>query len=73
MTLAEIIDEVQYVVDHQGKVTAVVLAPELWQRVVDVLDDAEDRTLVKSIRERLVQGPIEAGALRWQDVKAVGC
>lgn len=68
MTLAEIVDEVQYTVDHHGTVTAVVLAPELWQRVVNVLDDAEDRVLVKSTRERLVQGPIEAGALRWQDV-----
>ncbi len=71
MTLAEIVDEVQYTVDHQGKVTAVVLAPELWQRVVTILDDAEDRALVKSIRERLVQGPIETGALRWQDIAEV--
>ena len=68
MTLAEIIEKVQYTVDQRGKVTAVVLSPELWQRVLESLEDAEERARVSAPRGRLVQGHIEGDALRWQDI-----
>ena len=49
-------------------ITAVVVPPDLWQRIVAALEDAEDRALVQALRTRLMAGPAASGALRWQDV-----
>jgi len=68
MTIAELTQEVQFTVDQQGRVTAVVIEPSLWERIVAALEDAEDRALVQSLRDRLAQGPEAASALRWTDV-----
>ena len=68
MTAADLIKDVQFTVDQSGHVTAVVVAPELWRRIVEALEDAEDRELVQALRTRLADGPAAAGALRWQDV-----
>lgn len=68
MTVAELTQGVQFTVDQQGRVTAVVIEPTLWERIVAALEDAEDRALVQSLRERLVQGPQAGGALRWTEV-----
>jgi hypothetical protein len=68
MSVATLVQDVQYTVDSNGQVTAVVISPTLWQRVLDALEDAEDRALVAALRPRLIQGPVAAGALRWQDV-----
>lgn len=68
MTAAELAEGIQFTVDHSGNVTAVVIPPELWQRIVDALEDAEDRALVQSLQSRLSKGPAVSGALRWGDV-----
>ena len=68
MTIAELTQGVQFTVDQRGQVTAVVIEPTLWQRILTALEGAEDRALVQSLRDRLTQGPAAAGALRWQDV-----
>jgi flagellar biosynthesis regulator FlaF len=68
MTAAEIAAGVQFTVDQQGQVTAVVLTPALWQQIVEALEDAEDRELVRSLRARLAAGPAASGALRWREV-----
>jgi hypothetical protein len=68
MTIAELTQAVQFTVDQQGRVTAVVIEPTLWERIVAALEDAEDWALVQSLRDRLAQGPEAAGALRWTDV-----
>jgi len=68
MTAAELTKGVQFTVDQSGQVTAVVVAPELWKRIVEALEDAEDRDLVQLLRSRLADGPVASGALRWQDV-----
>jgi hypothetical protein len=68
MTIAELTEGVQFTVDQQGAVTAVVITPDLWQRIVDALEESEDRTLVQALRSRLAAGPVASGALRWQDV-----
>ena len=46
-----------------------VIQPALWQRIVELLEDSEDRALVQSLREKLNQHPAQTGALRWQDVE----
>ncbi|HEY3231702.1 MAG TPA: hypothetical protein VGJ87_20910 [Roseiflexaceae bacterium] len=69
-TMAELTGGVQFTVDQNGAVTAVVITPELWQRIVDALEESEDRALVQTLRSRLAAGPLASGALRWQDVAA---
>jgi PHD/YefM family antitoxin component YafN of YafNO toxin-antitoxin module len=60
---------VQFTLDQHGKTTAVVLTPELWARLLEALEDAEDRALVRALRERLAAGPVASGALRWEDAE----
>jgi hypothetical protein len=69
MSIAELATGVQFTVDQTGKVTAVVLTPELWERIVELLEDSEDRELVRSMLEQLQQHPAASGALRWEDVE----
>lgn len=69
MSIAELVQDVQFTVDNQGQVTAVVITPALWQRIIELLEDSEDRALVQSLREQLNQHPAQTGALRWQDVE----
>ncbi len=68
MSAAEMTEQVQFTIDQHGKVTAVVIPPDLWQLIVVALEDAEDRSLVQALRARLTDGPVASGALRWQDV-----
>jgi hypothetical protein len=68
MTVDEIAEGVQFTVDHSGQITSVVVAPKLWQRIVEALEDAEDRALIQALHSRLQEGPIASSALRWQDV-----
>ena len=68
MTVTELTQGVQFTVDQRGQVTAVVLTPELWQRIVEALEDAEDRELVRTLRERLAAGPVASGMLPWHGV-----
>jgi hypothetical protein len=60
---------VQFTLDQHGKTTAVVLTPELWARLLEALEDAEDRALVRALRERLAAGPVASGALHWEDAE----
>jgi hypothetical protein len=69
MSITDIGADVQFTVDRTGKVTAVVLTPELWKRIVELLEDSEDRELVRLLQERLKQHPAASGALRWEDVE----
>lgn len=68
MAIAELMRGIQFTVDQRGQVTAVVIEPSLWERILAALEDAEDRALVQSLHERLALGPAATGALRWQDV-----
>ena len=68
MTVAELTQDVQFTLDQQGKVTAVVIDPALWQRIMTALEDSEDRRLVQSLQECLAQGPLASGALAWKDI-----
>jgi hypothetical protein len=69
MSITDIGADVQFTVDRTGKVTAVVLTPKLWERIVELLEDSEDRELVRLLQERLKQHPAASGALRWEDVE----
>lgn len=68
MTLAELTQDVQFTVNQHGKITAVVLTPALWQQIMEALEDIEDRALIRSLRDRIAQGPAASGALVWDEV-----
>ena len=68
MSISELTEGVQFTVNQDGQLIAVVIDPALWRRIVDALEDAEDRELARALQTRLVDGPSSAGALRWQDV-----
>jgi hypothetical protein len=57
----------RFVVDGEGRVTSVVLTPELWRKVVEHIETAEDRKLLEELAPRLARSP--EGALRWSDVE----
>ncbi|RIK33162.1 MAG: hypothetical protein DCC55_35495 [Chloroflexi bacterium] len=68
MSIAELTAGVQFTVDQQGQVTAVVIQPWLWKRLVEALEDVEDRELVEALRARLTAGPVASAALRWEEI-----
>ena len=51
MSLTEIIDSVQYVVDHQGRQTAVQLDIEAWESLRAILEEIEDERLGQLMQE----------------------
>lgn len=61
---------VSYVIDRQGRRAAVQISIEDWTAFLDYVEDLEDRALVKSALARLRQGPEEAQALPWDEVRA---
>ena len=61
---------VSYVVDRQGRRAAVQLSIEDWAALLDYLESLEDRALAKNALARLRQGPEEAQALPWDQVRA---
>jgi hypothetical protein len=68
MSVAELTANVQFTVDQQGHLTAVVVQPLLWQRIMEALEDAEDRDLLQALQARLAAGPVTSGALRWDEI-----
>ncbi len=67
MSTEEIAEGIRFVVDVHGKVTSVVLAPQIWQHIVARLEDAEDRALLSDLAPSLARGP--KGAIRWAEVE----
>ena len=68
MTVEEIARGVQFTLDQHGRTTAVVLTPELWGQILEALEEAEDRALLRALKDRIAAGPAASGALRWEDV-----
>jgi len=65
MSAQEIAAGLRFVVDAEGRVTSVVLTPELWRRLVEQIETAEDRSFLEEIAPKLRRGP--EGAMRWAD------
>ena len=60
----------RYLVDAQGRRTAVQLSIEDWEALLDYVEGLEDRAVVRGALARLRRGPQEAGALRWDELRA---
>lgn len=68
MTVADLASGVQYTVDNEGRLVAVVVTASLWRRLLDDLEDAEDRDLVEQLKAKLSSDPVKAGALPWSTI-----
>lgn len=66
--LVEAIEAARYMVDVHGDKTDVVLPLPIWEKLLDWLEDIEDRALVQAWLPKLKQGPQASGALKWNDV-----
>jgi len=64
------LNEVKFVVDQQGKPAAVQISIEAWESLLAYLEDIEDRKLVKASLAKLSKGPLESGAIRWDDIRS---
>jgi len=67
MTITEVLQSAQFVVDHEGKPTAVVLDIAVWDAFLSALEDIEDNEL---IRERLKNWRTKQGWSRWEDFES---
>jgi hypothetical protein len=67
MHVEEILKTVQFVVDQEGKPKAAVLDMQAWEMLLALLEEAEDRELVRS---RLQGWRTKVGWTRWADFEA---
>ena len=67
MTIAEILESMQFVIDREGKPTAVLLDMDAWNAFVSMLEDMED---VELIRERMKDWRSKESWTRWEDFEA---
>ena len=58
----------RYLVDANGIQTDVVLPLPVWEKLLQWLEDQEDRAVALAWLPRLQAGPEAAGALAWEDV-----
>ena len=65
MTVTEVLQSAHFVVDREGKPTAVVLDIAVWDALLSALEDVEDDAL---IRDRLKNWRTKQGWTRWEDV-----
>lgn len=71
--ISTISDQIQFLVDNDGKPTAIQISIPLWRRVVAALEDAEDRALAQQALATLdaAGGDLDkAGFLDWNNVRA---
>jgi hypothetical protein len=64
MTVTEVLKSAHFLVDQEGKPTAVVLDITVWEAFLAALEDVEDSELV---RERLKEWRAKRGWTRWED------
>jgi PHD/YefM family antitoxin component YafN of YafNO toxin-antitoxin module len=67
MTVAEVLKAAQFVVDQEGKPTAVMLDMSVWNALLEALENVEDAEIV---RERLKNWRTKQGWTRWEDFEA---
>jgi hypothetical protein len=68
-----IVNDIQIVIDAQGKPTAVLLTIAAWERLIEALEDAEDLAIVQQALNDLkaTDGDLEqAGYIPWEKARA---
>jgi hypothetical protein len=72
MTVNEVLTSVQFVVDEKGEPTAALLDIKVWRIIVEMLEEAEDQSLLQAYltRRGKVASPEEMGLVPWEAVEA---
>lgn len=72
MTLTETLREIKFVVGPDGQPTAALVEIALWQRLVELLEEAEDQGLLRSylVRRRTARTPEDLGLVSWEQAEA---
>jgi hypothetical protein len=69
MVALDALKNVRFVVDANGKESAVQVSIKDWRFLLEYLEDLEDRAVVKEKIASLRKGPEKSGALAWQDAQ----
>lgn len=64
MSLVEIINSVEFLVDAEGNKKAAVLGWQLWEELLTLLEDLEDAEEIEQARQE------EDDIIPWEQVKA---
>lgn len=71
MTVVEALKSAQFVVDHSGHRTAVLLTMQSWQSLLHWIEDvadSQDAAEVLTALQRSGGRPEQAGWLAWEDI-----
>lgn len=68
--LDEVLSSARYLVSPKGGKTDVVLSLSAWKNLLALLEELDDRLVVKEWLPRLQAGPQTSGALNWEEVSA---
>ena len=68
MTTLQTLDSIRFLIDQKGKPAAVQMSIADWERLVEWIEEIEDRDVVKRLLPRLATGP--AQALDWKESRA---
>jgi hypothetical protein len=63
MSIADILNSVKFVVNPDGKQSAVVVDLDVWEQIVTILEDAEDGEEIKKARS------IKEETIPWKTAK----
>jgi hypothetical protein len=64
MSIKELLESAEYLVDANGKKKAVVVDFEIWEELLTLLEDVEDSEEIKRLREA------KQDYVPWEKVKA---
>lgn len=67
MTPKELNDGVRFTVDGNNHVTAVVLTPDIWRKVLDALEEGEQHMIATMLLERAPAVPLDLSELRLRE------
>jgi hypothetical protein len=63
MTVSELLQSVQFVVDPEGTKSAVILSMDVWEQVLTLLEDMEDAEEIRQARK------IKDDTIPWDQAK----
>lgn len=66
----EPLQSIRFLVDDRGKPLAVQIGIREWEKLLEWLEDQEDRAVVKEALSRIRVGPVGSGAVSWEKVQA---
>lgn len=66
--LNEVMLSARYLTDHVGDRTDVVLPLDVWENLLEWLENLDDRKIIQEWLPRLKVGPVASGAVKWDNI-----